>query len=207
MAKIVSNILGLLLFSISFIFAQDLSASKNNQENPADIAFSKAAISVEAGEIYPFGDLVDAVENSYYAGLGFRYSYWDNVDGVVMFNYSYFKPVPKNVVVDGAHQFSGKLGLDWKWPLIRPVILGGGFTCNWARADFDGDDKSVAYKKKGGTLTDNETEFGWYGRINIPLWNMNEFRVGFNLLWEELWTLPERSDMLSAGVYVERSLW
>lgn len=176
--------------------------------NPADVAFSKASIFVEAGEIYPLGDLMDAVENTHYAGVAFRYSYWEDVDGVAMFNYSYFKPIPNDVIFDGAHQFSGKLGLDWKFPLISPVVVGFGFTCNWARADLDdGVDKDATYTLPGGTLNDNETEFGWYGRINLPVLNYGKTRVGLNVLWEELWTLPKRSDMLTAGIYVERSLW
>lgn len=199
-----------LFFVVSIVVAQ--TAENENlvtaSANPTDVAFSNVSISIEAGEIYPMGDLMDAVENSHYIGMGFRYSYWDNVDGVVMFSYSYFKPEPDYVVFDGAHQFSGKLGLDWKFSKISPVILGVGFTCNWVRADVDDDvDKATVYVLPGGTLTDNETEFGWYGRVNIPFVNYEKFKIGLNVMWEELWTLPKRSDMLSAGIYVERSLW
>jgi hypothetical protein len=28
-----------------------------------------------------------------------------------------------------------------------------------------------------------------------------------NVLWEQLWTLPERSNMLTIGFYVERRIW
>lgn len=194
-----------LLMAAALSFAQ---TSQDSLSNPADHAFSKAYISIEAGEIYPWGDLLDAVDETFYAGLGFRYSYWDDVDGFVTFNYSYFKPIPDNVPIDGAHQFSGKLGADWHWSLIRPFVLGIGFTCNWTRADLDDDDnKGKIYHQPGGTLTDNETEFGWFARINVPLWNFEKMRVGLNFLWEELWTLPKRSDMLTVGLYVERRIW
>lgn len=187
---------------------KDLQMDRKALPNSADGAFSKAYISIEVGEVYPFGDLIDAVENSYYGGIGFRYSYWENVDGFVSFNYSYFKPVPKGLVFDGAHQFTGRLGLDWKLPWIRPVVLGAGFACDWVRGDLDEDfSTDEVYMLPGGTLGDNETEFGWFARINVPLWNFEKMRIGFNLLWEELWTLPERSDMLSAGIYVERRIW
>lgn len=177
-------------------------------QNGADVAFSKTAISIEGGEVYPWGTLADAVENTYYAGIGFRYTYWDNVDGVVSFNYSYFEPRPKDVPFDGAHQFTGRLGLDWKWRLIRPIVLGVGFTCNWVRADLDdGVNPKDVYDEPGGTLSDNETEFGWYGRFNVPLWSFEKIRVGLYVVWEELWTLPKRSDMMTVGIYVERSLW
>ena len=173
-----------------------------------DIAFSKVYLGIEGGEVYPFGDLIDAVENTLYGGLNFRYSYWKNVDGVVMFHYAYFKPRPDVVPYDGVHQASGKLGLDWRFPAIHPMVFGGGFACNWTRADLDDDVvKDEIYEKPGGTLGDNETEFGWYARLNVVLWNLETYRVGFNFMWEEIWTLPKRSDMLYAGIYVERKLW
>lgn len=173
-----------------------------------DIAFSHAYLGIEGGEVYPFGDLIDATENTLYGGLNFRYSYWKNVDGVVMFHYAYFKPRPDVVPYDGVHQASGKLGLDWRIPAIHPMVFGGGFACNWTRADLEDDVvKDEIYDKPGGTLGDNETEFGWYARLNVVLWNLETYRVGFNFMWEEIWTLPKRSDMLYVGVYVERKLW
>lgn len=176
--------------------------------NVEDIAFSHAYLGIEGGEVYPFGDLIDATENTLYGGLNFRYSYWKNVDGVVMFHYAYFKPRPDVVPYDGVHQASGKLGLDWKIPAIHPMVFGGGFACNWTRADLEDDVvKDEIYDKPGGTLGDNETEFGWYARLNVVLWNLETYRVGFNFMWEEIWTLPKRSDMLYVGVYVERKLW
>ena len=42
---------------------------------------------------------------------------------------------------------------------------------------------------------------------NLIAWNFKDYRVGFNLMWEEIWTLPKRSNMLYAGLYVERKLW
>lgn len=173
-----------------------------------DIAFSHAYLGIEGGEVYPFGDLIDATENTLYGGFNFRYSYWKNVDGVVMFHYAYFKPRPDIVPYDGVHQASGKLGLDWRFPAVHPMVFGGGFSCNWTRADLDDDVvKDEIYEKPGGTLGDNETEFGWFARLNVVLWNLETYRVGFNFMWEEIWTLPKRSDMLYAGIYVERKLW
>ena len=149
-----------------------------------DIAFSKAYLAIEGGEVYPCGDLSDATYNTLYGGLNFRYSYWKNVDGVVMFHYSYFKPRPDVVPYDGVHQASGKLGLDWRFPAISPIVVGGGFACNWTRADLDdGVIKDEIYSKPGGTLGDNETEFGWYARLNLAIWNFRDYRVGLNVMW------------------------
>ncbi|MCF0214978.1 MAG: hypothetical protein HUK21_00710 [Fibrobacteraceae bacterium] len=189
--------------AFSFGYAQDSGVGFTNS---AENAFSHLYVSLEGGEVYPWGELIDAVENSLYGGIGVRYSYWENVDGIVLFHYSYFKPVRKTEI-DGAHQFSGKLGLDWSLKYIRPIILGAGFACSWARADME-DGEEIDFKRNlGGTLVDNETEFGWFSRINVPLWNFEKMRIGFNLLWEQIWTLPNRSNMMTAGVYVERKIW
>lgn len=187
----------------------DSRSTKPEPQTSADSAFSHIYVSIEGGEIYPFGDLIDAVNNAFYGGIGMRYSYWHNVDGFVLFDYSYFTPYPEDLVIYGVHQFSGKLGLDFRWSKIRPLAVGAGFACSWTRADYD--DEKVTKKSfhddLGGTLTDNETEFGWFVRANLPFLYAKEFTVGFNAVWEELWTLPKRSDMLSVGVYVERRLW
>ena len=180
--------------------------AQENVTKVEDIAFSHAYVGIEGGEVYPFGDLVDAVDNSFYGGLDVRYSYWEHVDGVVMFHYSYFKPRPKEITYDGVHQVSGKLGLDWRLPAISPIVVGGGFACNWTRADYEEKDKPE-FSEPGGTLTDNETEFGWFARLNLKIWNTENYRIGFNMMWEEIWTLPKRSDMLYVGLYVERKLW
>jgi hypothetical protein len=180
----------------SFAFMNDSLAVKE------DVSFSHFAVFLEGGEIYPMGDLQDAVKNTLYGGVGVRYTYWDNVDGIVMFQYAYFKPRPK-IGYDGVHQFMGRVGADWKWSVIQPVVLGAGFTCNWRRADAENFD----WMDRGGSLADNETEFGWYARISLPVFKFKEYSAGFHLMWERLWTLPKRSDMLSAGVTFERSLW
>ena len=178
-------------------------------QSPTDSSFSHIYVSVEGGEQYPFGDLVDAVENSFYGGFGFRYTYTENIDGFVLMDYSYIKPVPRGLKIYGAHQVSGKLGLDFKWKAIAPLAIGAGFVGDWVRGDYDDDkiDETSFNKDLGGTLTDNETEFGWFARVNLPLIRRETYRVGFNALWKELWTLPKRSEMLSMGVYFERRIW
>ena len=58
-------------------FAQDSLAVKPEAKpadvvmaNPADSAFSKVYVSIEGGEMYPFGDLQDAVENAFSESYG-----------------------------------------------------------------------------------------------------------------------------------------
>lgn len=181
-----------------------VSSSVVRPSSGADSAFSHVYVSAEIGEIYPWGDLIDVVENSVYAGFGIRYTYWKNFDGILLFDYTYFKMRMNEVPYPGVHQFMGRLGLDWRSKWLSPIILGGGFICNWTRAD-DGEEQN--FNAPGGTLIDNETEFGYFVRINVPFLKYNRVVVGLNVLWEELWTLPERSNMLSAGFYAEWRLW
>ena len=181
------------------------SAAQQPPVDELDVAFSHGYFSIEGGEMYPFGDLVEAIENSFYGGIGFRYSYWSDFDGFVHFNYSYVKIFADGIQFPGVHQFTGRLGLDWKWSLFRPLALGAGFTCNWTRADTE--DGTKFYSGRGGMLLDNETEFGWFVRVNMPFLYFREYTAGLNVLWEELWTLPKRSDMLTIGFYIERRVW
>lgn len=193
----------LALSLVSLLHAEDPLAFRNDSVAVKDdISFSHFAVFLEGGEIYPMGDLMDAVENALYGGIGVRYTYWENVDGVVMFQYTYFKPAI-DVYIDGVHQFMGRIGVDWKWNPIHPVVLGGGFTCSWTHADSE----KPNWGEPGGTLTDNETEFGWYARISLPVFKYQKYSLGFNVMWEHLWTLPKSSNMLSAGITLERSIW
>ncbi|MBR3073560.1 hypothetical protein [Fibrobacter sp.] len=188
---------------VSFLHAEDPLQFRNDSAAvQSDVSFSHLSVILDGGELYPMGDLMDAVKNALYGGVGIRYTYWEDVDGIVMFQYAYFKP-NTDIYYDGVHQFIGRVGVDWKWKLIHPVVLGGGFTCNWTRADTDKENSDL----RGGTLVDNETEFGWFVRINLPVFKYKEYSAGFHVMWEQLWTLPKRSNMLSAGVTVERSLW
>lgn len=222
-----AKLVAMLLLSIVASFAQSPTASAQSPtasvqsstasvqsttastSSPADSAFSHFSVLIEGGEIYPFGDVQDAVDNALFGGFGIKYSYWENVDGFVTFNYSYFDPIPQGTFVFGVHQFTGRLGLDWRWSKIRPLAIGAGFTCNWTRADYDESRvNSGSFKNDlGGTLTDNETEFGWFARLNLPCWHKGLFSAGLDVLWEQLWTLPERSNMLTVGVYLERRIW
>lgn len=171
-------------------------------------AFSKLYVSAEFGEIYPMGDLMDAVDNTFFGGFGLRYSYWDDVEGFLTADYIYFKPIPKEVPYDGAHQISGKVGVDWHLSFVKSIIIGFGFACNLSMADLrDGQTKDDVYWSPGGSLYDKETEFGWFARLNLPVWDLEKYRVGLTFTWEEIWTLPKRSDMLMTAVYVERKIW
>ena len=190
---------------VSFFCIMAVTAFAQASPEPAQ-PFSHIYVSVEGGEKYPFGDLVDAVDAAYYLGLGLRYTYWEDFDGIIFFQYAYFEPHDRIPHIYGVHEASGKLGLDYRWRLISPIALGVGFICNWTRADFD-EDNRPSFDKRGGTLTDNETEFGWFARLNLPVFTRDNYRVGLNVLWEQLWTLPERSNMLTVGLYVERRIW
>ena len=80
---------------VSLLHAEDPLAFRNDSAAVAnDISFSHFSVFVEGGEIYPIGEVSDAVKNTLYGGIGIHYAYWDNVDGVVMFQYAYFEPRP-----------------------------------------------------------------------------------------------------------------
>jgi len=175
-------------------------AWSEEQSSTQDVMFRKAYFSLEGGEVYPWGDLLDAVDDSYYGLIEFRYEYWENVFGVVQFGYSYFTP-RRETDYDGIHQFNGRVGIDYPLTLMHPVSIGAGFSCLWLRADGNDIDP------KKTTLDDNESEFGWYARFVLPIVKTEKYNVGAHVYWESIWTQPETSNMLWFGLYIERKLW
>lgn len=115
--------------------ASSLEPRTSSVSASSDIMFSKVYLSIEGGRIYPLGDMLDAVEDTWFAGLGIRYAYWENVEGLLDFDFTYFKMKPDSIYFPGVFQFMGRLGLDWHGRVIKPVVVGAGFTCNWTRAD------------------------------------------------------------------------
>jgi hypothetical protein len=93
------------------------------------------------------------------------------------------------------------VGVDYPLTLMHPVSLGAGFSCLWLRADGDDIDPKTT------TLGDNESEFGWYARLVVPIVKTEKYNVGAHIYWESIWTEPETSNMLWFGLYIERKLW
>ena len=96
-----AKLVAMLLLSIVASFAQSPTASAQSPaalaQSPAasaqtavDSTFAHLYVGIEGGEMYPFGDLVDAVDNSFYGGVQVRYMYWEDFDGFILFNYSRF---------------------------------------------------------------------------------------------------------------------
>lgn len=189
-----------LLALLGFFAAVSLAGEPQQAESPR-LPFSEMFIGIEGGELYPMGDLMDALDNALYAQLQFRYSYYKALDGYVHFGYSYLETTDDEIDFPGIHQFHGRVGLLWHVPRVESIRLGGGFSCIWARSDG-----GSASAKLGGTLSDNESEFGWHARLDLAAFRLENWNVGFNAYWEQIWTLPERSNTLWFGVYLERRL-
>ena len=167
----------------------------------AEKPFSEISIGLEGGEIIPLDILEDAIDNSLYGGLTLQYNYFKSLDGTLDFGYSYMNVITDKAKADGVHQFHGRLGLLWHIPYVPSVLLGGGFSCIWAR--LDGGNQN---DKFGGTLYDNESEFGINARLKLPVFRFEKYNMGLNFLWEQIWTTPERSNMIWVSVYFERRI-
>jgi hypothetical protein len=188
------RILLIMMFTCAFAWSEEPAAPTR------DVMFQKAYLGFEGGMVYPWGDLLDAVDKTYYGLMEFRYQYWENVSGVVQFGYAYFETL-HDADYPGVHQFNGRIGVDYPPKVIHPISIGAGFSCIWARADGDDVDPEAT------TLDDNESEFGWYARLVLPIVNTATYQVGAHAYWESIWTRPETSEMLWFGLYIERKLW
>lgn len=189
------------LFWIFLAFPLTLWANseKNEVIENSKKELSEIHVALEVGEVYPFFELSDALDNSIYAQGEVRYNYWKYFHGYLQFGYSYMNVTEEKANFDGVHQFHGRVGLLWQLPWLSSLRLGGGFSCIWARSD--GGDR---YDLRGGMLTDNESEFGVHGRLNLPVFQMTNWVLGFNAYYERIWTKPDPSDMLWFGIYLER---
>lgn len=164
------------------------------------VEFSHAAIGIEMGALYLLDDSKHALDDTYYGLVEFEYAYYRRLTGIVQFGYAYL-PTKGSLDYPGIHQANGRVGIDYALPFVEPVALGMGFSCVWMRADGDGGDASVS------TLDDNETEFGAYVRLNLPIVTLENWRFGAKVYYENLWTEPETSQTAWFGLYLQRKLW
>lgn len=165
--------------------------------------FSEGYLGLEGGDAYPWGTTEDAIQPALFGQGNFTYRYWKNTYGIVQFGYAYFKTYTEFKRFPGVHQFHGRVGLEHQFSWLRPLFLGAGFSCIWARSD-GGDQED---KGPGVMLTDNESEFGTFLKVRLPIWKNEKYAIGANIYWEQLWTLPEKSNMLWIGVFVQRRMW
>lgn len=152
-------------------------------------------IGIEGGRVNPVGDLQNEVGASYFGGLGFGYQYASDLTFYLQGNYAYLPAESAHFA--GLHQMCGRASIEYAPSVIRPLRVGGGFSLAFVRGD------DIDEQAKGYMLYDNESEFGWHVRLDMPVILQPRWRAGFRAYWDEIWTDPEASDMLWLGVYME----
>lgn len=189
------------LFFLVLLWGAALASAEGQKEK--DWIFSEASMALEGGDAYPWGNLEDAIKPALYGQGEFSYRYWENTFGLVQFGYGYFRTQDDFKRFPGVHQFHGRVGLEHQPSWMSPLFIGAGFSCILTRSDGgDPNDKSP-----GVLLATNETEFGAFVKLKLPIWKNETYAIGVNLYWEEIWTLPQASDMLWIGFFVQRRLW
>jgi len=177
-----------------------LSLSLWAKKDSASVEFAHVSIAVEGGALYLLDDAGRNLDDSYYGLWELDYTFFRSWIGVVQMGYAYL-PTTGDVSFSGIHQVNGRIGLDYPLPFVKPIALGVGFSCIWMRADDDGGNASKS------SLIDNESEFGFYARLNLPILNWDKWRVGARIYFERLWTAPETSETAWFGFYLQRNLW
>ncbi len=177
-----------------------LTASLWAKTDSASVEFAHASIAVEGGALYLLDDAGQNLEDTYYGLLELDYAFFRTWIGVVQMGYAYL-PTTGDVAFSGIHQVNGRVGLDYPLPFVSPIALGAGFSCIWMRADDEGGNASKS------SLVDNESEFGFYVRLNLPILNWDKWRLGAKVYFERLWTSPETSETAWFGFYLQRNLW
>lgn len=164
------------------------------------VEFDHASLALEGGALYLLDDAGLNLDDTYYGLWEFDYTFFRDLIGVVQMGYAYLTTTG-NVAYHGIHQVNGRIGVDYPLPFVKPIALGAGFSCVWMRADDESGNTN------GSSLTDNESEFGFYARLNLPILNWDKWRVGARVYFERLWTAPETSETAWFGFYLQRNLW
>lgn len=154
-------------------------------------------IELEGGRVNPVGDLQNEVGASYFGGWGVGYQYASDLTFFLQGNYAYLPAESAHFA--GLHQMMGRASIEYAPSVIHPLRVGGGFSLAFVRGD-DIDEQAQSYM-----LYDNESEFGWHVRLDMPVILQPRWRAGFRAYWDEIWTDPEVSDLLWLGVYMEIS--
>lgn len=170
------------------------------KENSSSVEFAHASIAVEGGALYLLDDARQNLDDTYYGLWEVNYSFFRTWVGVIQMGYAYLSTTG-DVTFSGIHQVNGRIGLDYPLPFVKPISLGAGFSCIWMRADDVTDENSKS------SLIDNESEFGFYARLNLPILNWDKWRLGAKVYFERIWTAPETSETAWFGFYLQRNLW
>lgn len=165
------------------------------QNSHSQDLFSAMRATVEGGRVSPMGDLSLKAESAYYGNMGVAYPYAPHLEGYALGGYAYV-PVSSPAFA-GLHQLSGRAGIELSPSWLAPLSVGGGISMIFVRGD------SIAPEAKEYFLYDNESEFGWHARLTMPVIRQPSWRMGFRANWEEIWTLPAKSQFFWLGLYVE----
>lgn len=154
---------------------------------------------LEGGTVQPWGDLEQKIESGYFGNLTLSYPYTDHLDGYMQAGYAYL-PV-ESAHFAGLHQLNGRAGLDFEVPWVAPLRWGGGVSLIFVRGD------TTTAQAAQYMLYDNESEFGWHAQLSLPAIKRNQWKAGFRIHWEQIWTQPVASELFWFGIYLQGNPW
>lgn len=106
--------------------------------------------------------------------------------------------------VSALHFAQGDVGLDWQIPHARRLEIGGGASLFFVRADPEPEEEEAVHAYQ---LYDNESEFGWHGRIAFQVWQGHCFSLHLASMYHQIWSRPHTSNLVWLGLGGGFDLW
>jgi len=144
--------------------------------------------SVEGGLNYFVGSLQKEIKNAPYFGAGFALGLSDYTSGYLQGSYSYLH-LKNNSDFKGLHQFIGRAGIEIY------ELLGVGISLAGIRGN------SATPQAENYMLASSESEFGWDFHLKLNLFKLKSWAFGAKLHYDIIWTSPQNSHILQAGIF------
>lgn len=163
-------------------------------------AFDHAQLQLEGGAVQPLFSLSRNFGPTPQVQGSIRFEYSEHISSRVALGYAKLTGWD----VSDLHFAHGDVGLDWALPVCREFDVGAGVSLFFVRADPTPSQEEAVQAYQ---LYDNESEFGWHIRLAYTVWKTERFSLHVGAMYHQIWTSPEQSHLLWAGLGGEFQLW
>lgn len=184
------------LFFIVFL-ASSIYAQSASEDHFSD-HFSFGRVELSLGQRMPQKNLYDVLEKSPAFQLGMQFGYYESAHFPVHFRMEASYAEMKHPRVD-FHNAIGRIGFDWDFFQRYHSELGTGLTMHFLRAS--------EAREEGLLLEDNESDYGWYFRLQPMAMDWGRFRLGLEAHYDIVWSSPRASHFVQVAVKTGWRLW
>ncbi|HSQ42267.1 MAG TPA: hypothetical protein VLM37_08325 [Fibrobacteraceae bacterium] len=159
--------------------------------------FQTIRFGAETGVLQPVGNLYDVFNRVPQVRLSANFPYTKHWNWRASLAYAHLTGWEETEV----HHITASLGLDAEIPHCAGLQIGAGIGLFFVRADPNSAQKDSVMSTY--QLGDNESEFGWTLRTQMPVWRWSWGRLFLSMDYLHAWTQPQASHLLDGGVGLE----